>query len=532
MGNNKFTLILILIILSACVYVFLFIPSQLYAEVYGVTCSDGTHHPPGFDCETHIKAKTHKSTGTDSRRDYQKPDNRRQQWEKEQELERQRLRKQQLLEEEARKQREEERKRQFERDKQKALKMLKSGTGKLGIKGASGGSPPLKTNTQGVTGLKEPLFSKGTKGSAPPYLAGLDSKWPIVAEPSKVQGGTEEALYNANRRTHVLLDALEANPGDWKGSIRYLRNRLADSPNDLAVRDALNLVRGYYHGYLGAGEVADNYYKYGARKWLEGDFDQAARSFARAYRENPDDKMLFRSFAHSLGLRNNSGKCRVSGGCSFFDIPKKSIVDDIGIESKIIKNMQEARTALSANPRNLELRATLNYLEGLAGYNDYLDTVLDGKRPPSDIADRRAIEAGLKKLGEKDYVNGWKTIAGAFGKNGDELPVMFAIHYAKGLAAAQRGETENVPGALWDQRTSEVYDKYLEENAIELLRAAAFPEPDIEKIINDHLVEMVTGSANNFFRQIKDTETRNPFFGALSNREIKQIKEKWASFFR
>lgn len=510
------------------------IPSQLYGEVYGVTCSDGTHHGPGFDCEAYIRGKIRgeSNSRTDSERIYQRPDNRQQQWEKDQELEWQRQRQQQLLEEEARKKREEERQKQFEQDKQNALKMLKSGTGKLGVKGASGDSPLLKTSTPIGTGLKEPLFSKGTKGSAPPYLGGLDSKWPIVVEPSKVQGGTPEALYTANRRTHVLLDALEANPGNWEGSIRYLQNRLADSPNDLAVRDALNLVRGYYQGYLGAQEVADNYYKFGVRKWLEGDFDQAAKSFARAYRENPDDKLLFRSFAHSLGLRNNSGKCKVSGACSFFDIPEKSIVDDIGIASEIRQKMREARAALLANPENFELRATLNYLEGIAGYNDYLDIVLDKKTPPLGKDDLGAIEAGLRKLGEKDYVDGWKAIARTFGKNGDERLIMFATHYAKGLAASQRGETENVPDSLWNQRASEVYDEYLEESMMEVLHAAAFPEPDIEKIMNEVLVEMVTGSSIEFLQQIKNTKTKNPFFGVLSNKEVKLIKQEWASFFR
>ena len=521
-------------VLFLLILIFLFIPAQLYGEVYGVTCSDGTHHSPGFDCEAYIKAKIGGSSnsGTHGGRIYQGPDNRQQQWQREQELEWQRQRQRQLQEEEARKEREEERRKQFEQDKQNALKMLKSGTGGLGIKGASGHSPILKTSTPNETGIKEPLFSKGTKGSAPPHLGELDSKWPIVVDPKKVQGGTPEALYTANRRTHVLLDALQANPGDWEGSIRYLQNRLADSPNDLAVRDALNLVRGYYQGYLGAKAVADNYYKYGVRKWLEGDFDQAGRSFARAYRENPDDKLLLRSFAHTLGLRNNSGKCKVSGACSFFDIPEKSIVEDIGIASEIRQRMKETRVALSANPENLELRATLNYLEGMAGYNNYLDIASEVKTPPFNGADRRAIEAGLRKLGEKDYVEGWKEIAKALGKNADGRMILFAIHYAKGLAASQRGETENVPDSLWDQRTSAVYDEYLEESMMEALHAAVFPEPAIEEIMNEVLVETVTGSSNEFQKQIKNTETKNPLFGVLSKKEVKLIKEEWSSFFR
>ena len=402
----------------------------------------------------------------------------------------------------------------------------------MGATGVTGGTPALKTTRSDGTRLKEPLFSKGYRGSAPPYLGDLDSKWPVVAAPSKVQDGTSEALLAANRRTHLLLDALEANPGNWEGSIRYLQNRLMDSPDDSAVRDALNLVRGYYQGYLGAKMVGDNYYKYGVRKWLEGNFDQAARSFARAYRENPEDKLLLRSFAHSLGLRNNSGQCKKPGACSFFDIPEKSIFDDIGSAAEIRKWVKETRAAVVANPENLELRANLNYLEGLAGYDDYLDIVLDKKTAPLTNEGRKAIEAGLKKLGTKDYIAGWKKIAKAWGKHADDRMLLFAVHYAKGLAASQSGETENVPEELWDERTSEVYDKFLEDCVTELLRSAALPEADIEKTLDDILVREALVPVNTYFQQIKNAETENPFFGVLSKKELKELQEKWASFFR
>ncbi len=45
------------------------IPSQLFAEVYGVICKDGSQHAPGFDCEAYIRDKTRKNAGTDDRRE-------------------------------------------------------------------------------------------------------------------------------------------------------------------------------------------------------------------------------------------------------------------------------------------------------------------------------------------------------------------------------------------------------------------------------------------------------------------------------
>ena len=62
---------------------------------------------------------------------------------------------------------EEARKQQFEQDKQKALQMLKSGSGRQDLKTGSGGTLKLKgAMTDGLM-LKEPRFSKGTKQSAP-----------------------------------------------------------------------------------------------------------------------------------------------------------------------------------------------------------------------------------------------------------------------------------------------------------------------------------------------------------------------------
>ena len=89
----------------------------------------------------------------------------------EQERERQRqeaLRKERLKQaEEEERAREEARLKQFEQDKQKALNLLKSGSGQLGLRDDSGDVPKLKGGTSGELALKEPRFSKGTKDSAP-----------------------------------------------------------------------------------------------------------------------------------------------------------------------------------------------------------------------------------------------------------------------------------------------------------------------------------------------------------------------------
>jgi tetratricopeptide (TPR) repeat protein len=419
---------------------------------------------------------------------------------------------------------EEEQRKQFEEDKKNALNLLKSGTEQLGLKGPGAGTTlkdgvgeevMLKGSTPQVKG---PLFSKGTKDSAPPSLGGLDPEWPIVRDLKKVQEGTPEALLTANRRTQILLTALQVHPDDWEGSIRYLENRLAESPDDIAVRDALNLLHGYYQGYLGAKNVADNYYRYGVRKWLAGDFDQAARSFARAVRENPADELVFRSFAHALGLRDGSGRCGSSGVCSHIEVPREQIAKEEGFIEKMKHDLEKARADVAANPENLELRATFNYLEGYAGYNDYLDVALDRKPTPRDRKTWDIIHQGLDKMGRDDFHGAWKDFSRAFAENKDDRQLLFVINYAKGLDAARRGKTENVPETLWDQRTNEAYDRYIEEFQDEILAEMMGQPP--------------TMKTSRLAQQLKNTDQENPFFGVLSREQIQGLKKMAAFLFR
>ena len=214
----------------------LFLPSRLSAgEVYGVTCADGTHHPPGYDCEEHMRNKM--GTGTPHKERQVSPAIRQQQLERERELEWERLRQQQLREAEERRKREEARRKQFEKDKQEALNMLKSGAGRrggksnaggaLGLKGVSGSDHKLKGIAPARPSLKKPRFSKGTTYSAPVDLRSIDPSKPLTVSPGKVRGkkhsqkglrtsyvpkpalgSLKEYQYDKKQRTDIILDAL------------------------------------------------------------------------------------------------------------------------------------------------------------------------------------------------------------------------------------------------------------------------------------------------------------------------------------
>lgn len=487
---------------SACTYV----DPQVSASGYKQWCAciGGTYSERPYRCDPGA------GSGSSQGGVRQVPgyDRQAEQRRQEQELRQQQQRR---AEEEARR-REQERRRQFEQDKQKALKQLKSGSDKLGLKSASGGSSGLKGSGSTAMKLKEPRFSKGHKGSAPPDLGGLNPKWPIITDPAKVQGGTRSELKAANLRTHMLLDALEAGHGDWQKSIRFLQTRLKENPRDLSVRDALNLLRGYYNGYLGAKEISDDHYKYGVRKWLEEDFDRAARAFARAYRENRGDMLLLGSFAHTLGLRDASGKCKAAGACSHIDIPRWQLVRELGIEAEMQKNLDEARAAVRVDSNNLKLRASLNYLEGLVGYNDYLSITREEKQPPFNKKTMQLTSRGLARVGAGDYDGAFKAFSEAYKDNVGDEGIRFAMNYAGGLSAAQRGDGRGIPDALWDERTRQVY----EERAMQI----------------DDLFMMGGASAKELIQQLKNTQAENPFFGLLSDEDVERLRQGDDTLFR
>lgn len=143
-------------VLYSFILLILFIPSQLYGEVYGVTCFDGSHHKPGFDCRDLLQGDS--TTGSGGHNNAGPTYDPQQQNRYQQEIERQhRLRRQlQEAEEEARR-REKEAQGKFLREKNKALNSIKGvSSGTLRIKGSninktlySRGTPDVSLKTSG-----------------------------------------------------------------------------------------------------------------------------------------------------------------------------------------------------------------------------------------------------------------------------------------------------------------------------------------------------------------------------------------------
>ncbi len=399
----------------------------------------------------------------------------------------------------------EEEGRRFEAEKGAAVGLLKDA-------GPIGGETPEPETKPELAKPKEVSIEKGYQGSAPPYLADLDPKWPLVVDPAKVQGRTPAALRTANRRTHFVLDALEAGKGDWRTSLRFLDDRLLQYPNDTALRDAHAYVFGMYTGFLGAAQAADRHYRYGVREWLEGDFEGAARAFARAAADNPDDKVAFATYAETLGLLHGRGGCRRPEDCrGLGDLPRPDL-----FTAEDERQLRALEEAVRREPRDLQRRLALGVLEGWVAFGDWVSSVPDRPQPRRDAETRRQISTGLNQLMVEDYGAAMRSFGAAHlhatAKGVDDRGLLFATRYAEGRATGARGG-EVVKA--FDERARAVVRDYMKA------MAAAFEEEERRRLLAAIQPPPRDRKAFERVRQeILDLQARNPFFGVLSDEEV------------
>jgi TolA-binding protein len=142
--------------------------------------------------------------------------------------------------------REEARKKQFEQDKKDALGKLKSGPGQLGLKGVSGREVKFKSTGQSGLKLKEPIFSKGTKSSAPVVLHLKEEGAPLVIDPEDLKSTSQGAsTIDKDLPIDVKVDALyrravnSYGSGDYDTSIKYYIEALQLKPADRNMQIAL-----------------------------------------------------------------------------------------------------------------------------------------------------------------------------------------------------------------------------------------------------------------------------------------------------
>lgn len=216
----------------------LFIPTQGYSEVYGVTCFDGSHHPPGFDCRKLLQGGSGTGSGGSTgstgfipaqqllmqsvqkilgdilRGSSQQDESIRQEELRRRQIEMERLRKRMQEEMEYRRWREDQKRKEFQKSKERMLGLI-GGSGTETLKPREIGSlPQLEVHevkdTFGVKTLKPRDLSPSTEiaktyvDSSPSFKRNCTSYLMQKAKEASAAGRFEDAAYLSNEAANLM----------------------------------------------------------------------------------------------------------------------------------------------------------------------------------------------------------------------------------------------------------------------------------------------------------------------------------------
>ena len=118
-----------------------------------------------------------------------------------------------------------------------------------------------------------------------------------------------------DNRPGLVAEALAAGDGSWDSVLDHVKAMRDRGAGDPAVRDVYAYLTGIHSGRLAADTLENEYYKYGVRRSLAGDYWSATLAFAQAARDTPGDRRVFESFATAAGRQHAAPACITSGRC-------------------------------------------------------------------------------------------------------------------------------------------------------------------------------------------------------------------------
>lgn len=299
-------------------------------------------------------------------------------------------------------------------------------------------------------------------------------------------------------RTTYLLDALEAAPNDWNGSVAYLQRALAREPENLALRDALAYLKGMHEGHLTAKGFADNRYRTGVWEWMQGRYDRAAENFAAAWRSDPHDTGAMDLYAYLQGQLAAPdsyyclGDLYLGGGHRCGEI-HAMLGGHPAVTAANAAQLQALRSEVAANPGNLRLRAALSYAEGLALWETHAQDAPGG-------IDEDTLHAALVAMAMGDNDRAADLVGRAYGVADPEQRRRFGYVYMWGqLNGAPGGPGSD--GAPWNDRLRHAVDSLDELRQIGDMDCAFFgsgactAEREVERELYGGFVELLRKAA-------------------------------------
>jgi len=379
----------------------------------------------------------------------------------------------------------------------------KTGTPTFGIKGNPAAALGLKDSGP-RTVSRNSRFSKGTKYSAP-----------VVTDPNKVQNGTRKELKSANRKTELLLDALQAARGSWNKALTFLGDWIKKNPNDTDARQALEYLRGFRQGWLNAERASDEYFRFGARLWVDGNYYSAATAFGRSLANSPFDHELVQTFAYAAGMAEESPTCkRQPKQCPIIDEHSNLGTDDSAYADRLAALEKKVRR----HPKDLKSLLRLQYMKGIMIYAERPPAALAIKSKPYDDEDRKLRDAWWDRLAEGDYAGAAEKYRTFYdrhlAKHGDAVkPFLLASRaHALGRATMHEGRAGLLPpGSRAERAVTEIEHEFWNKATRQLIANA------------DKQRHRSTADA---IRALRDTAKRNPFFGRLAKSKVAQLLGK------
>ncbi|MCK7615334.1 hypothetical protein [Roseibium sediminicola] len=250
-----------------------------------------------------------------------------------------------------------------------------------------------------------------------------------------------DAIMPSQKATY-LLDALQAGQGNWTKSLEDLEKTVRDNPDDRSARDALLYLKGLHQGHLTISKLSNARYKKGINAWMDGDYKTATDFLAESYLADPDDPSSLEAYGIVSGLAQSDLYLDWTQNCGMLKCPPPDPLHYVGEYASLLNStayellnedererLIQARSLYSDPGADPDQRAALQYVEGLAAWDDFRERVLERAGSGADVP---TLTQAYIKMGTGDYQGAIDLLSP--GALLDDDAATFAYFHAIGLA--------------------------------------------------------------------------------------------------
>lgn len=264
---------------------------------------------------------------------------------------------------------------------------------------------------------------------------------------------TAATAMSRDNRSGLVAEALAAGDGSWKSVLDHVKAMRDRGAGDPAIRGVYAYLNGIHSGGLAADMLENEYYKYGVRRALSGDYWSATLAFAQAARDTPDDRRVFESFATAAGRQHAEPACAVSGRCVSGNVAEW--VNRFGTgHDRALDQADAAHQKEALDPRTASV---FRILKAIAVYAAKKETGPSAE-PTRKIAIREMARQALEAARGGDWFDAVQRYIRLWELTEPDRAPVFLIRYAETSGSAEaRAMTEIRPRSLAPSVNSREY---------------------------------------------------------------------------